>query len=286
MNYTDIVEWYNKYNNQIHKIMKYDSNRIKQKYSSKKWFPVLKIIMSIKSLQRAYRNPSILSEYLRKVCPLIKRKINASRKPFKYIRSPLDPITPKFLESLKTSHKIRCQQMKQGEIMQILIGNFPGWTDLGIGHKTGLDCRKKDNSCIMELKYSAGCVGRRRMNEEEARKDALDAESRLEWYEMAAEGRDYCGKKWPKYRYNTVNYASQDSLCRKLAEYKTHNPETRCIWGIATPKNEKNLKTVIKYNGYEIEKLQGNELFKLVFIKDNIYYGDKILAFTRFLLNI
>ena len=38
---------------------------------------------------------------------------------------------------------------------------------------------------------------RRRMNEEEAKKDALDAESRLEWYEMAAEGRDYCGNKWP-----------------------------------------------------------------------------------------
>ena len=37
----------------------------------------------------------------------------------------------------------------------------------------------------------------RRMNEEEAKKDALDAESRLEWYEMAAEGRDYCGNKWP-----------------------------------------------------------------------------------------
>ena len=38
---------------------------------------------------------------------------------------------------------------------------------------------------------------RRRMTEEEAKKDALDAESRLEWYEMAAEGRDYCGNKWP-----------------------------------------------------------------------------------------
>ena len=37
----------------------------------------------------------------------------------------------------------------------------------------------------------------RHMTEEEAKKDALDAESRLEWYEMAAEGRDYCGNKWP-----------------------------------------------------------------------------------------
>ena len=35
---------------------------------------------------------------------------------------------------------------------------------------------------------------RPRMNEEEAEKDALDAKSRLEWYEMAAEGRDYCGQ--------------------------------------------------------------------------------------------
>ena len=43
---------------------------------------------------------------------------------------------------------------------------------------------------------------------------------------------------------------------------------------------------MIKDNGYEIEKLQGNELFKLVFTLDNKYYGDKILAFTRSLLNI
>jgi hypothetical protein len=240
MNYTDIVEWYNKHKEIIHKRMKYDWNLIKQKYSSKDWFPLFKFILAIKSIQRAYRNPSVLSKYFIKIYPMIKKLLKSCDKPFKYIPSPLDPNTPEFLEQLKNSYKIRCRQMKQGEIMQIIIGNFPGWTDLGIGHKTGLDCIKEDNSCIMELKN----------------------------------------------RYNTVNSGGTKFLCDKLAEYKTHNPETRCIWGIVIPKNEKNLKTEFYHNGYRIEKLQGNELFKLVFTKDNIYYGDKILAFTRFLLNI
>ena len=42
--------------------------------------------------------------------------------------------------------------MKEGEIAQILIGNWYGWEDLKSGHSTGLDCRKLNNSVIMELK--------------------------------------------------------------------------------------------------------------------------------------
>ena len=40
-------------------------------------------------------------------------------------------------------------------------------------------------------------TGPERMTEEEAKKDALDAQSRLEWWEMHIEGRDYCGNKLP-----------------------------------------------------------------------------------------
>ena len=42
--------------------------------------------------------------------------------------------------------------MKEGQIAQIAIGNWIGWIDLKIGHVTGLDCIRKDNSIALELK--------------------------------------------------------------------------------------------------------------------------------------
>ena len=56
------------------------------------------------------------------------------------------------IESLKVAFKLRQKQMKEGKIAQTLIGNWIGWEDLGEGHSSGLDCRKKDNSIIMEVK--------------------------------------------------------------------------------------------------------------------------------------
>jgi len=35
--------------------------------------------------------------------------------------------------------------MKEGELAQILIGNWLGWQNLKRGHSTGLDCHKLDN---------------------------------------------------------------------------------------------------------------------------------------------
>ena len=55
-------------------------------------------------------------------------------------------------KNLENSFKVRQLQMKEGEIAQILIGNWYGWEDLKSGHSTGLDCRKLNNSVIMELK--------------------------------------------------------------------------------------------------------------------------------------
>lgn len=53
---------------------------------------------------------------------------------------------------LKHAHSMRQLQMKEGQIGQIVLGNFPGWEDLRRGHKSGLDIRKKDNSIVIELK--------------------------------------------------------------------------------------------------------------------------------------
>lgn len=60
--------------------------------------------------------------------------------------------TPEYIEYRRISNIIRQIDMKDGKLSQIMIGNFIGWTDLGEGHPSGLDCMKNDNSIIMEVK--------------------------------------------------------------------------------------------------------------------------------------
>jgi hypothetical protein len=143
------------------------------------------------------------------------------------------------IKNLEIAHNIRQKQMKEGIIAQTIIGNFIGWEDLNIGHFSGLDCRKLDNSIILEIKN----------------------------------------------KYNTCNSNSQKTLLDKLADYKIKYPQTRCIWGIVNPKpNNKRLKETIIHNNVEIEKIQGNELFKLIFTLNNIDYSDNIINYVRSIL--
>lgn len=136
------------------------------------------------------------------------------------------------IKQLEVAFNQKQKQMKEGELAQILIGNWIGWEDLGIGHTSGLDCRKKDNTFIMDVKN----------------------------------------------KYNTCNSGSQKALFDKLSDYKKENPSTRCIWGIINPKPGcKKLSEKIIYNGVEIEKVQGIELFKLVFTIGHINYSKQII---------
>jgi len=130
--------------------------------------------------------------------------------------------------------------MKEGTLAQIVIGNWFGWEDLGKGHSSGLDCRKKDNSTIIELK-----------------------------------------NKW-----NTCNSGSRKALLDKLSMYKKKNPSTRCIWGIVNPKHGcKILSETITHDGVEIEKIQGDELFKLVFSIGKINYSSKIINIIKYYIS-
>lgn len=143
-------------------------------------------------------------------------------------------------ESIKL-HKIAFKQkqkkMKEGMLAQILIGNWIGWESLKRGDPIGLDCRRKDNSIILELKN----------------------------------------------KYNTVKGSDiKKSLLPTLINYKKKNPLTRCIWGIVNPKpTNKKLNKTITFNGYEIEKIQGFELFKLVFSIGNIDYSTRMINIVR-----
>jgi len=48
--------------------------------------------------------------------------------------------------------KVKHRQMKRGEIWQVVIGNYNGFRDLGIGHSTGLDILSEKRKLIIELK--------------------------------------------------------------------------------------------------------------------------------------
>ena len=82
-----------------------------------------------------------------------------------------------------------------------------------------------------------------------------------------------------KNKWNTVKGSDiKKSLLPTLAKYKKENPNTRCIWGVINPKPEvKKLREVIIHDGVEIEKIQGEELFKLVFTSDGVDYSPMVM---------
>lgn len=177
-------------------------------------------------------NLSELNQYKKNITSLIKQTLYAKRKEFVFEPTIFGNNSPENIKLLKNAFDVRQQQMKEGNIAQISIGNFDGWEDLDIGHSSGLDCKKKDNSIVMEIKN----------------------------------------------KFNTCNSSSQKTLLDKLAKYKKENPTTRCIWAIANPKpNCQKMKETIIYDGVEIEKIQGIELFKLVFNINGIDYSENII---------
>lgn len=177
-----------------------------------------------------------IQKYKDKIKPLIKEKLNKSRKGFVYEPTIFGNTSKKYIKTLKIAHQVRQLQMIEGEIAQIIFGNFCGWRNLEVGHKTGLDCKKKDKTIIVEVKN----------------------------------------------KYNTCNSGSQKATLDKLANYKKSNPKTRCVYGIVNPsKNCKNLKKKISHNGVELEKIQGIELFKLVFNLDGIDYSSEIIDYIK-----
>jgi len=93
-----------------------------------------------------------LSKYKKKLTPLITKIINANCSKYTHECTLLGNNSPENIYNLTIAHNIRQKHMKEGIIAQIMIGNFIDWEDLGIGHPSGLDCRKIDNSIIMEIK--------------------------------------------------------------------------------------------------------------------------------------
>lgn len=198
---------------------------------------LLKIIKVQSIIRRKYWFLPKLNNIMGKINTMYSRKT----KPYVHEPTIFGDNSKENIKMLGIAFEQRQKQMKEGELAQILIGNWFGWEDLGIGHSSGLDCRKKDMSIIMDVK-----------------------------------------NKW-----NTCNSGSQKALFDKLSKYKKENPQTRCVWGIVNSKlGCKKLTEKIIHEDVEIEKIQGNELFKLVFTIGKINYSNQIINFVRRHTNI
>ena len=187
-------------------------------------------IIKIQSLirKRYWFEYYIKNIYTKNINEKIKKLYGKKKKKYIYEPTLFGDNSIENIKTLEIAFKQKQKEMKEGELGQLIIGNWYGWEDLGVGHSSGLDCRKKDNSIIMDVK-----------------------------------------NKW-----NTCNSGSKKALFDKLAKYKKENPSTRCIWAIVNEKPGcKQLHEKIIYNGVEIEKIQGAELFKLVFSVNNINYS-------------
>jgi hypothetical protein len=55
-------------------------------------------------------------------------------------------------EELLRSQKKKAFTMAWGNFHQNLMGSFPGWANYGIGHPTGCDIGKQDETCVCEIK--------------------------------------------------------------------------------------------------------------------------------------
>ena len=122
--------------------------KVREEESKYKRFKTEKNISKIIKLQRLFR----INSYINKIKPKIETIMKRSRSEFVYEKTLFGIDTPDVRENLKIAHNIRQTQMKEGDIAQIVLGNFYEWEDLGIGHGSGLDIRRTDNSAIIELK--------------------------------------------------------------------------------------------------------------------------------------
>ena len=93
-----------------------------------------------------------IDDFYAKVKPQIHDILTRTQNPFVHEPTLFGDNSDSNILLLDASHQIRQKQMKEGLVAQTIIGNFAGWEDLGIGHSSGLDCRKKDNTIIMDVK--------------------------------------------------------------------------------------------------------------------------------------
>ena len=74
---------------------------------------------------------------------IIEKILNMEDK-YIYEETLFSPSNKNFINNLKIAYKVRKINMLEGEISQMIIGDFIGWENLKTGHESGLDCYNKD----------------------------------------------------------------------------------------------------------------------------------------------
>ena len=82
-------------------------------------------------------------DFINIITPKIKEVLNKQKQNYIYDNTLFAINTPQYIQLLEQSYKVKRVQMNEGIISQLIIGNYHGWEDLGIGHSSGLDCRKR-----------------------------------------------------------------------------------------------------------------------------------------------
>jgi hypothetical protein len=95
---------------------------------------------------------NIIEHYKKEIEIKLKKIYKKSNNEFCYESTIFGLDNSEIKKQLKIAFNIRQIQMKEGDVAQTVLGNFIDWEDLGNGHSSGLDIRKKDNSAIIELK--------------------------------------------------------------------------------------------------------------------------------------
>ena len=103
-------------------------------------------------IQSLIRMKCWLLSYMKLIEPRIKALYQRKNNRFIYEPTIFGDNSEEAIKEREIAFRVRQRDMKEGELAQIIIGNWFGWEDLGVGHSSGLDCRRTDNSIIMELK--------------------------------------------------------------------------------------------------------------------------------------
>ena len=98
------------------------------------------------------KEPEIIEKYLEDIKDAVIKITESTKKDYKYDETVFG--NEKVKEEMEIAYKMKQLQMKEGDLAQKVLGMFPEWEDLKTGHSSGLDIKKKDNSCIMEIKNS------------------------------------------------------------------------------------------------------------------------------------
>lgn len=109
-------------------------------------------VNKIIKIQSIIRKRYWLMPYIKHITKLI--DVLYTRKHKEYVHEPtlFGDNSIESIKMLEIAFKQKQKHMKEGELAQLIIGNWFGWEDLGVGHVSGLDCRKRDMSVIMDVK--------------------------------------------------------------------------------------------------------------------------------------